>query len=81
MTRRAVIDLDYTVLEPAKTKNTLTVIGWMGTKRAYLNLSREEAIARWVASEGEAEPADGLIDIFEFDDEFAVYDAWSSVDP
>ena len=72
---------DYRDPEPAKTKNTLIVIGSIGTKRAYLNLSREEAIARWVASEGEAEPADGLIDVFEFDDEFTVYDAWSSVDP
>jgi hypothetical protein len=58
-------------------RHTLIVIGWLGSKRAYLDLSLEEAQARYRRDEGE-EPAHLPATIFEFGDEFACYDAWAS---
>ena len=60
--------------------NHLIIIGFPGTKRAYLNVPIDEAVRRYTASEGQA-PETGWIDEFDFDDEFTVYDAWNSVDP
>ena len=59
-------------------KNKIILIGWLGIKTAYLNISREEAIARYKQKNPHDEPEkDDLIDEFQFDDEFWVYDAWS----
>ena len=55
-------------------KNHLVVIGWMGAKKAYLNVSREEALRRYVETEGEIDGEH--IAEFDFDDQFCVYDAW-----
>lgn len=63
-------------------KNTLVVIGYMGVKRAYLNMSEEEALKRHLESEWpegwdettEAETR-SLMTSFEFADCFHVYDA------
>ena len=41
---------------PARAKNRLVIIGWMGTKRAYLNVERDEAIRRYCESEGGGTP-------------------------
>lgn len=67
-------------------KNTLHVIGWLGVRRAYLNVSLDEAKERYRESEGfdgvfsdEAQPNDGFavaVDTFQFDDEFGTYDVW-----
>lgn len=67
---------------PPEPKHTLTVIGWMGTKRAYLDVTEEEAIRRYCETEGtdpEMLKSDGLkAETFPFTDEFCVYDAWMS---
>lgn len=57
--------------------NRLVVIGWMGVKRAYLNVPKEEAIARYKRSDGIEESDELECDVFEFEfeDEFSVYDA------
>jgi hypothetical protein len=63
-------------------KNKLISIGWLGIKRCYLNVSREEAIRRFVRDECDGNPEitdetltkDRLIEEFEFDDEFYAYD-------
>lgn len=61
-------------------KNKLITIGYMGNQTAYLNLSQEEAINRFLASHhnfSEWEIKEhGLMSSFEFDDSFSVYDAW-----
>jgi hypothetical protein len=55
-------------------KNVLHVMGWMGCKKAYLNIPLEEAKARFLAdNEGydfDANPPKSI----EFDDEFECYD-------
>lgn len=61
-------------------KNKLIIIGWVGIRHAYLNISREEAEKRYL----ESNPGDrkalteeaSFINEFEFDDEFCVYDAY-----
>jgi len=59
-------------------KNKIILIGWLGAKTAYLNMSREEALAKYIKDNPNDEPEDNdLIDEFQFDDEFWVYDAWS----
>lgn len=59
---------------PRASPNTLTVIGWLGIRRAYLNVPEKEAIERWKKDEGvEDEPSYVLT--FEFTDTFGVYDA------
>lgn len=65
---------------PQPKANTLITIGWMGDKKAYLNITREEAIKRYCESEDE--PVEdvregGVVDELKFDDEFSVYDAWA----
>lgn len=57
-------------------KHTLIVIGATGSKRAYLDIPMEQAVARFLAWLGS--PDDGYLDdikIIEFTDEFSVYDA------
>lgn len=59
--------------------NSLVIIGWMGDFTAYLNTSREKAIAEWSrenASYGLS--VDELsVRTIEFEDRFKVYDAWA----
>lgn len=60
--------------------NTLIVIGQTGSRIAYLNISREEAIDRFLKSypyfQNESELA-RLVDEFSFEDEFDVYDVYA----
>lgn len=59
----------------------LTVIGrWMSQYRCYLDLPRDEAIARWRASEDDNDPlGEGTVREFNFHDEFEAYSVWPSV--
>lgn len=61
-------------------KHHLVVIGCMSTKRAYLDMTREEALARYRAEEDDVFTGDGYITEFDFTDTFAVYDAWATED-
>jgi hypothetical protein len=56
--------------------HTLIVIGYRGVRRAYLDIPREEAIARFKKAEAWNELEPRLIDEIHFLDEFGVYDAW-----
>ena len=57
-------------------KNKLVVIGWMGTKVAFLNVDREEAIRRAREEHDfDLDPEHHLHE-FEFTDVFGVYDAY-----
>ena len=57
-------------------KHKLVTIGYLGGKRAYLDIPLEAAIVRYMASEEiEEAPDPKLIDEFEFDDEFYTYEA------
>ncbi len=65
-------------------KNTLVVIGYMGVKRAYLNLTEEEALRRHLEAEwpegwdaGTEADTRSRMTSFEFTDTFLVYDAAS----
>lgn len=58
-----------------KERHTLTVIGWMGVKHAYLDVPYDEAVRRYGESEGTA-PIPEMIETFTFTDEFGVYAAW-----
>lgn len=69
---------------PYREKNSLIVIGWLSMRYCYLNLTREEAIARFIRDhepemtpEMVTHPGDGFIDEYLFDDEFGAYDAWT----
>ena len=63
--------------ERQRTTHTLVVIGTLGAKRAYLDISVAEARKRFAASEGESDIEETLKE-FTFSDSFGVYDAWSS---
>lgn len=59
--------------------NKITCIGYLGIKRCYLNVSREDAVKRYLEALGE-ECLDGgekVITEFEFTDEFGTYDVYS----
>lgn len=68
-------------------KNRLVVIGWLGVKRCYLNMTTEEAVERHLAYEARSgydsieelrerfDPS--LVTEFEFDDQFGAYDAYT----
>jgi hypothetical protein len=56
--------------------NTLHVIGWTGIKRAYLNISFDEAKSRWIKENNEEDWKEVPIESFEFETVFGVYDAW-----
>ena len=69
-------------LRMSEKKNTLVVIGYMGVKRAYLNMSEEDALQRHLESEwpegwdaSTEEDARSRMKSFEFSDCFSVYDA------
>jgi len=59
--------------------NTLIVIGCLGIRKCYLNISKEEAIERYKKSE-EIDELDSEteedIKEFQFEDEFNAYDVW-----
>lgn len=61
-------------------KNKITVIGFMGIMKCYINLEEEEAILRYCEYDNiTREEFDDLgykPDSFEVNDEFFVYDAW-----
>jgi hypothetical protein len=60
--------------------NKLIVVGWTGVKKAYLNVSKEEAMKRYCLEDDTTTPeellSNNLVSEFEFDTEFSVYDAW-----
>jgi hypothetical protein len=64
--------------------HVLHVIGFLGTKTAYLDITREEAVARWEKANPEHSVAElekiggGYIYTIEFRDEFGVYEAWAT---
>lgn len=64
-------------------KHTLIAIGWLGTKRVYLDVPLEEAKRRFIEAETnsyDTEPYvldEKLIDIIEIEDEFWAYDVGS----
>jgi hypothetical protein len=62
-------------------KNKIIVIGYMGIRKCYLNLSEEDAIVRYCKSEKltreEFDEDTGLnMQTIEFNDEFGAYDIW-----
>lgn len=69
--------------EETKTVNTLVIIGWMGAKTGYLNLSVKEAQKRWLHDNNDVNNAmddneiDGITKNLVFRDSFGVYDAWA----
>lgn len=72
----------YWSLPVPEQKNTLVVIGYMGVKRAYLNMSEEAALQRHLESEwpegwdaATEEDTRSRMTSFEFSDRFSVYDA------
>lgn len=60
--------------------NNLVLIGWLGCRVAYLNISKEEAIKRFLKTDKDTTETELIdndqIDEFKFDDEFNCYDAW-----
>lgn len=56
--------------------STLVSIGYLGFKRVYLNLTVEEAQARYIASEGQL---DGDTEVVEFDVEFFAYEVGRAI--
>ena len=62
-----------------RNENTLQVIGPIGGKVCYLNISKEEALARYKKDEdnyNDYQIED--VESYEFNDEFKVYDIWES---
>jgi len=61
--------------------NKIIVIGYMSMMKCYLNVSKEEAIGRYIKSEDmtrdEFDDAGLRCDEVEFDDEFEAYDIWN----
>lgn len=54
-------------------KNRLVVIGWMSSKRCYLNVPKDEALRRFNESD-DGPFAEGMgFDELEFDNEFGAY--------
>lgn len=62
--------------------NKLVVIGLIGDKICYLNVSKEEAIERYCKCRGistdlvKKEIDDGYVTEYTFDDEFSAYEVW-----
>lgn len=56
-------------------KNKVISIGWLGLKRCYLNIEKDEAIRRYCESEhiNANDFDEDSIDIIEFEDEFGAY--------
>lgn len=60
--------------------NKLHIIGVTGNAKAYLNVTKEEAIKRYAESEDTTveEAEDRYIKQIDFTDEFGVYYAWDN---
>lgn len=61
--------------------NKLIVIGYLGIKTCYLNITESEAIERYckdnsMSSTDYEENNNLTIDSYDFDDEFYAYDIW-----
>ena len=81
-TRLSLVSLatDGVPLPPQTKKHTLWVIGYLGEKSCYLDVSKDEACRRY-----KLDNPDECIEFFnknirmvEFDDEFVAYDAWEN---
>lgn len=57
--------------------HTLIVIGWLGIKRCYLDISKAEAIRLYTETEEEV-PTPDQIREFTFHQQFSAYDVWAS---
>lgn len=59
--------------------NKLIIIGFVGSKRCYMNIGREAAIGRYLVENDieRSQLSDDYIEELEFDDEFSVYDIWN----
>ena len=62
-------------------KNKIIIIGGIGSKKCYLNISKKEAIERYKESEKEFDDEYlnkkiNELEELEFDDEFVVYNIW-----
>jgi hypothetical protein len=61
--------------------NRLIYIGYTGMMKCYLNISKDDAIERYIRENNiSREDFDEYaikIDYFDFDDEFCAYDVWS----
>lgn len=64
--------------------NQLVAIGFLGDMKVYVNLTEEEACARFTKeelSEGETIPGLGYtVRVIPFGDSFYVYDVWADTD-
>lgn len=61
-------------------KNTLVVIGYLSMMRCYLNVTKKDAIERYLRTHELDELLQhdyDNIEIIEFDDEFCAYDVWA----
>lgn len=56
--------------------NKLVVIGPLGQMTAFLNVSKDEAIERWLAENADEADEPLFVEELEFDDCFKVYEAW-----
>ena len=67
--------------KPIKPKNRIIEIGYKGIAYAFLNIPREEAIARYCKAEDTSREQFDIdtipINEFEFDDVFGSYSAWA----
>ena len=63
-------------------KHTLIIIGWMGSKTCYLDVSKEEAIERYCKENNESlgnfKNFSIPLESFEITDKFWVYDIWAN---
>lgn len=56
-------------------KHTLISIGWLGSKRVYLDVSLEEAKRRYLEAEGDYATLEGIdIEMYEIEDQFYAYE-------
>ena len=64
--------------------NRLVVIGYMSYRKCYLNISKEDALKRYIEEEGELNEmftvaeyeAANMLEEFIFKDSFMAYDIW-----
>lgn len=62
-------------------KHTLIMIGYLGSQDAYIDVSVDGARAKWIKEHGSEDGMhieDQNITMIQFDDKFAVYDAWET---
>ena len=61
--------------EDESAQNHIVLVGGIGQKRAYLNVTREEAVRRYREEDREGLFSASDVVEFDFEDEFWVYDA------